>query len=247
MKRISKITAWKAMLKQLIICQNIEEKNQLLDRIILAKGPRVLSFLNAHAANLVWTEKSFRKTLLNSDYLLRDGSGIHLFLSLLKISPGLNLNGTDLIPEILDKMKKDSRIAVYGTKGEYLKKGVAAIKKKGFNNITSENGFHNEAYYLEQYQTQKPDLVILAMGMPKQENISISLRNATNEDNNVLIINGGGIIDFISEKVPRSPEFMRQMGIEWLFRLVRDPLRLWKRNLGSILFLIRAFFFSRNM
>lgn len=246
MDKISNNKSWETILKKLIICQNSDEKKVLLDKIVHSKGPRILSFFNAHAANLVWTDLDFRRKILASNYLLRDGSGIHLFLSLLKINSGLNLNGTDLIPEILNLYERNTVIAIYGTKGLFLEDGVSSIKDMGFEKIYSEDGFQSQDYYLEKYKEQKPDLVILAMGMPKQEKLSIFLRDATNNDNDVLIINGGGIIDFLSRRVKRAPKFMRRMGIEWLYRFTRDPIRLWKRNLGSVVFILRALKFSRT-
>jgi len=72
----------------------------------------------------------------------------------------------------------------------------------------------------------------MAMGMPKQEEVSVRLREALAHP--VLIVNGGAILDYIGGKVPRAPRLMRQVGMEWLFRLAVEPRRLFSRYVLGI-------------
>ncbi len=231
---------WELFLKQLTICKNHTDKTNLIHELISSREPRILSFINAHAANLMYLNVKFTKSVLNSDYLLRDGSGIYLMMKLLGFEPGINLNGTDLIPEILKASNKNITISVYGTKDKFLQDGVAEIEKLGFNSVFSEDGFHKADYYLTKFVQQQPNIVILAMGMPKQETLSVELRNLCKSNDNVLIINGGGVIDFMSKRIKRAPVFMQNIGCEWLYRLINNPTRLWKRNLGSFIFIFRT-------
>ena len=82
-------------------------------------------------------------------------------------------------------------------------------------------------------------MVILGMGMPTQELLSAML--ARELPGPVLIVNGGAILDFIAGRVRRAPGLMRRLGLEWLFRLLLEPARLWRRYLlGNVIFLWRT-------
>ena len=77
------------------------------------------------------------------------------------------------------------------------------------------------------------------MGMPRQELIADAM--VTEASYPILIINGGAILDFMAGRVKRAPLRLRQVGLEWLFRLYIEPRRLWRRYLvGNALFLTRA-------
>jgi exopolysaccharide biosynthesis WecB/TagA/CpsF family protein len=78
------------------------------------------------------------------------------------------------------------------------------------------------------------------MGVPTQE---IWIRENKDKLKNVkLFVAGGAILDFLSGRVKRAPLFVRQMSLEWLFRLVLEPVRLWKRYIiGNILFFYYVF------
>jgi len=60
-------------------------------------------------------------------------------------------------------------------------------------------------------------------------------------DGPMLVVNGGAILDFLAGRFPRAPKWMRTLGLEWLFRLVREPGRLFQRYvIGNGVFLWRA-------
>jgi N-acetylglucosaminyldiphosphoundecaprenol N-acetyl-beta-D-mannosaminyltransferase len=75
--------------------------------------------------------------------------------------------------------------------------------------------------------------------MPRQELVARSLRAQL--DYPCLIVCGGAIIDFLGGKTARAPVWMRRLGLEWVYRLVQEPGRLFRRYvLGNPLFLARA-------
>src|SRR5215813_5208200 len=79
------------------------EAETWLAAMLARPGVRVLSFLNAHAVNLCAANEIFHRAVLGSDHVLRDGSGVRLGCRLLGLAPGPNMNGTDLIPVILER------------------------------------------------------------------------------------------------------------------------------------------------
>ncbi|MGH8082227.1 MAG: WecB/TagA/CpsF family glycosyltransferase, partial [Lysobacter sp.] len=176
--------------------------------------------------------------LLRSDMLLRDGVGIAACLRLLARSPGENANGTDLIARLIDA-HAGRRVAVIGTCEPYLQRAREALARKGLDVVCALDGFGEEDRYVPAIVQSRPDLVILGMGMPKQERIAARLAAAA--DYPMTILNGGAIVDFLAGRFPRAPLWMRQARLEWLYRLAREPRRLWRRYLlGGGLFVSRV-------
>ncbi|OEU77273.1 MAG: hypothetical protein BA869_06100 [Desulfuromonadales bacterium C00003107] len=226
---------------KLYLCPDESSKLILLEDLVNRGETRILSFVNAHGANLVWEDVDFRENLLASDWILRDGSGMQMLLRLLLRAPGLNLNGTDFIPELLRHLPRGACLAVYGTKEPYLSAGVKILKSWGIEIADSANGFYEDSYYVDRLKEIRPDFVLLAMGMPKQERVAVLLKQKAC-DHPVLIINGGAVVDFLAGRFERAPLWMRRIGMEWAFRLCKEPARLWRRYVvGNSLFSIRAF------
>ncbi|MEH6413487.1 WecB/TagA/CpsF family glycosyltransferase [Pseudomonas sp. CGJS7] len=216
------------LLSRLRILANAASQQKLLDRLARPRAPTVVSFLNQHGFNLAWTDPAFRERLLRSDVLLRDGVGVALGLRLLARDPGLNANGTDLIPKIVAAYA-GRRVALIGTREPYLEQAARYLREQGADVVCALDGFGDQARYLPAVSAARPDLVILGMGMPKQERIAAELAAAA--DRPMLIVNGGAILDFLAGRFPRAPQWMRQARLEWLYRLGREPRRLWRRYL----------------
>ena len=91
----------------------------------------------------------------------------------------------------------------------------------------------------------QPDLIVLGMGMPKQERVAHLLRSQL--DHPCLIVCGGAIIDFMGGRVSRAPLWMRQLGIEWIYRFLHKPVRMFRRYVvGNPQFLWRSWHFVRS-
>jgi N-acetylglucosaminyldiphosphoundecaprenol N-acetyl-beta-D-mannosaminyltransferase len=230
---------WSAILNKLLICRDTSDENALLARLVNWNGPCVLSFANAHALNLAWKDQTYVRYLIEPEITVRDGIGMRLLMKLTGREPGLNLNGTDFIPKLLESLPRNRHIAVYGTREPYLAQMLLRLRTMNFETIHMENGFHDDEYYVSLYLKQLPSVVLLAMGMPKQERISLLLR-AVSAGRPVLIINGGAIVDFMADRFPRAPLWMRKAGMEWVFRWMQEPGRLLHRNLGYFQFMMRA-------
>ena len=227
---------WAKLIDQLVVTSS---QDKIVESLRQPSEPTVLAFLNAHAANLAWSQPQFSEDLAAADVLLRDGIGIKILLMLLGREPGANLNGTDFIPTLLASLQKVSRVAVYGTKEPYLSRAGRQIESLGPTVVDMADGFQNADFYCLRVQQTVPDVVLLAMGMPRQERIARRIKESTSLP--VLIINGGAIVDFLGGGVRRAPQWIILAGMEWFFRLLQEPRRLWKRYvIGNFLFLWRA-------
>ena len=93
--------------------------------------------------------------------------------------------------------------------------------------------------YIKLAAKHRPSLIVLGMGMPRQEQVAIALRASLGYS--CLIVCGGAIIDFLGGKVQRAPTWMRRTGLEWVYRLALEPRRLFRRYvIGNPVFLARA-------
>jgi N-acetylglucosaminyldiphosphoundecaprenol N-acetyl-beta-D-mannosaminyltransferase len=86
----------------------------------------------------------------------------------------------------------------------------------------------DEESILERIRIARPDLIFVALGTPKQELWIGRLRQRLAP---AVVIGVGAGLDFLIGRVPRAPRWMSSLGLEWLFRLAREPRRLWRRYL----------------
>ena len=218
-------------------------RERLFDALLHPAGPRVLAFANAHAFNLAARDAAFFEDLVAADWLLRDGQGMAWLLWLMGQAPGLNLNGTDLIPALVTRLGKaqpGARIALLGTRAPWLARaGTRMQALAGGTRCLIADGFLPDDEYLRLARSESPHLVVLAMGMPRQERLARALRAAAPAP--CLIVCGGAIADFLGGRFVRAPHWVQRIGLEWCWRLAREPRRLFGRYvLGNPLFLARA-------
>jgi N-acetylglucosaminyldiphosphoundecaprenol N-acetyl-beta-D-mannosaminyltransferase len=238
------IGEWRKLLERLSSVDTTQQESQLLRALASPVYPTVLGFANAHAMNSAAEDAQFSRALAGCDVLLRDGSGLAILLRLLGQEPGLNLNGTDLIPKLLRRFDGGT-IALFGTREPYLEQARAMVETRlaPQSPCIWANGFLPDAEYLRLARDHRPDLIVLGMGMPRQEILAHRLRATLTHP--CLIVCGGAIIDFLGGKTPRAPQWMRASGLEWCYRLAMEPRRLFGRYvLGNPLFLARALRFT---
>lgn len=228
---------WYGIVEKIRVIANVDDENVLIEELSKSTEPRVLAFVNSFAMNSMVENKAFFEALHSADILLRDGSGMSMLMSRLTVNKGLNMNGTDFIPKLLE-VYRGRRVAFWGTEEPYLTQAVtAATAKYSVIPVSSHHGFEQEQFYVDLANKHRPDLIVLGMGMPKQEKIAAMIRESNIP---VLVVCGGAIIDFMGNKVKRAPKWIRKIGFEWLYRLLLEPKRLYKRYvLGNPVFIFR--------
>ena len=235
------IERWRAILGRLTVVDSERAvEDDLLPCFTGVDQPRVVAFVNAHAMNSAVSDAGFAAAVAEADWVLRDGSGMKMLMDRLGLPAGLNLNGTDLIPRVIARYA-NRRILLLGTRDPQL--GIAAARIRDElapgAKVDALDGFLAPEAYVAAAREHQPELIVLGMGMPKQEQVAQQLRRALTGP--VLIVCGGAILDFLGGGATRAPLWMRRLGVEWLYRLMREPRRLFKRYvLGNPLFLWRA-------
>lgn len=235
--RVESLDSACKVIKAIKPVSTLDERKALLANLAAVHKPFVVSFVNAHALNLAWNDAEFAKNLYRSDVLLKDGIGVSLLTKGLGVHTGINMNGTDFIPEIAAQLK-DKRVAVLGTQEPYLSLAANKLRELGAIVVLTVDGFQPHESYVAAVKEAAVDAVILGMGMPKQEAVSMLLADAL--ETPTLIVNGGAILDFWANRFPRAPQLWQAMRLEWLFRMLLEPRRLWKRyTLGGFAFVSR--------
>jgi exopolysaccharide biosynthesis WecB/TagA/CpsF family protein len=237
------ISAWKTILGISVASIGWNEAISLLNRMLGERRFTKVSFLNAHNANVASVDAAFADAL--EDFLiLPDGVGVDMAAKILYGSPfPANLNGTDFIPGFLQAVSKPLTVGLLGAtrRNADAAAGKLAAIAPQHNYVVIHDGYFSpqeEPGVVETIRALRPDILLVAMGVPRQE-LWIA-RNLT-EKHCTLPIAVGALLDFLSGAVPRAPGWMRRMRLEWLFRLIVEPGRLWRRYIvGNPLFLARV-------
>ncbi|MBL4799495.1 MAG: WecB/TagA/CpsF family glycosyltransferase [Oleispira sp.] len=221
----------------------VEDVDKEIKSLLLVDKAVTVGFLNQHAYNLISGDSCVKEDFFSLDYLFRDGKGVELACKFSGISSGLNLNGTDFIPAFIKAVidsSVDFSLFTYGTTSPWLEAGSSELFMG--QAYMALNGFQEKEDYLNNfklnYRTGSFNVIVLAMGMPKQELVARFLKNSINVP--TIIICGGAIIDFQAGRISRAPAFVRRLGFEWFFRLILEPKRLFKRYVVGI----PVFFYS---
>jgi exopolysaccharide biosynthesis WecB/TagA/CpsF family protein len=210
-----------------------EELTSLFDEICKVTSPTTLGFLNQHGYNIAQKHPLMHKYLDQMKYLLRDGVGVKMACKANGRDPKANLNGTDLIPQLVQHLDehapRECQFFSMGTREPWVTQG--SEKLYGGKPFHAIDGFQKNDVYLEffrqHYQPGKLAVITLAMGMPRQEELAAFFRREL--DVPCVMICGGAILDFCADRFARAPYFFRKFGLEWLYRLLMEPRRLFKR------------------
>lgn len=211
----------------------------LFSRLIAERRFTKVAFLNAYVSNVAKQDSEFCRTL-GRFTVLADGVGVDIASKVLYGEPfPSNLNGTDFVPSLLRKLPGQLKIGLIGASRENIE---AACDR--FARMAPRHAFHlvSDGYFSATGEKQiladlreiRPDILLVAMGVPRQELWIDRLHG----EHATIALGVGALFDFISGAVPRAPDWMRKARLEWLFRLVIEPRRLWQRYVvGNPIFL----------
>ena len=223
-------------------CGTMNEALQKIDDLVKRKQSAHVAFINAHCLNIASQNAAYRNILKACPVVFADGIGARIGAGMMGYKVEENVNGTDMFP--LLAAEKPHRIYLFGGAP-----GVAemALQKARAMNGKAEfvgcaDGFFkakSEETVLAELSELKVDVLLVALGVPKQEEW---INSHLDKLPGCVAIGVGGLLDFVSERIPRAPMWMRKSNIEWCFRLYCEPVRLFKRYIiGNPLFIFRVF------
>ncbi len=202
-------------------------------------------FINVNSINLISKNAQLTHDINHCDRVFADGSGVRLAAKKIGVAVKENVNGTDMLPHLCQAMiKKGLSIYLLGAQegvavqmANNLKAKYPTIRIVGVRNgYFSEN---NATAIVEDINASKADILLVGMGSPVQENW-LNTHGPSLKCRTALAV--GGLFDFYSGKIPRAPIWMRELGLEWVWRLIQEPSAKFRRYvIGNPLFLFRTF------
>ena len=177
----------------------------------------------------------FKNFISDKSVIIPDGVGVQISAKILKTPVKEKIAGIELMKKILEKCEKTGEsIYLLGASEENLKACVANIVRDfpKINIAGYHNGFfdlNNPKEILEEIKEKKPMAIFVAMGCPRQENFIVKYMD---ELPCKIFMGVGGSFDVIAEKVNRAPRWMINIGMEWAYRVSKEPWRI--KRLGSI-------------
>ena len=205
---------------------------------------RQVCFVNADCVNVACRDAGYLEVLKMADLCLADGIGLKLAGKILGREIAQNLCGTDMFPRICERMSgKDTKLFLLGARPEVVEAVVRwigdhypKVKVSGYQHGYFQR--NEESSIIHRIRDSRTDLLLVAFGVPKQD---MWINQHLEETGVNVSIGVGGLFDFYSGRIPRAPLWMREIGMEWLYRLIQEPGRMWKRYLiGNGLFLARV-------
>jgi len=201
-------------------------------------------FVNAHCVNVAARQPAYARVLEHSPFLFADGAGMALAARLSGTSLKHNVNGTDLFPLLCSAAAAAAvPIAFLGARPGVAGACAARMEREhpGLKVVWVADGFltaAQEQQRLQELQASKAQLLFVAKGVPAQEHWIAAHAGKLSVP---VVLGVGALFDFYSGTIRRAPLFMRRLRLEWLYRLLREPRRLFGRYvLGNPLFVARV-------
>lgn len=214
------------------------EAVQKIEQLILNKKPSYVVTPNVDHIVKLETDKEFQKVYKEADLILTDGMPL-IWISKIKKTPiKEKVSGSDLFPEVCKlSANKGYKVFLLGAAKGIAIKAAENLKLKydGLNIVGTYSpsyGFENNEDEIEQIiemiNEVKPDVLAVGLGAPKQEKFLYKFRNRLNVPVSLAI---GASIDFEAGNINRAPKWMQRLGLEWSYRLIKEPKRMFKRYL----------------
>jgi N-acetylglucosaminyldiphosphoundecaprenol N-acetyl-beta-D-mannosaminyltransferase len=211
-----------------------------IEALIAKRKGAVIFTPNVQRVVAAHQDAQIRDIYRQADLLLPDGMPLYWASRLLKRRLKERVAGSDLIFTFSERAaQKGYRVFLLGAApgvaaraAEKLKTDYPGLKVAGTYSppIGFENDDREIARIEDLLRDSKPDLLFLALGLPKEERFLWKHKDRIRVP---VAIGVGASIDFAAGEARRAPRWVQRIGFEWLFRLFQDPGRLWKRYLVS--------------
>ena len=222
------------ILETKIDCLTQKEVVEEIALLISSKEPHYIVTANAEIAYMAWQDSEMQQVVNNASIVTADGSGVIWAANELGTPLKERVTGIDLVYAICEEAaKQDWKIYLLGAA-----EGVAAEAAKRLMDryhcdiIGTYNGFLkdpavNQAV-LDELSAKKPQIVLVAMGAPRQE---YWITEHMHKLPSAVYMGIGGSLDVISGNLKRAPLWMQKLSLEWLYRVIKQPSR-FKRVLA---------------
>ena len=219
---------------------------QIFDGVLnsLSNNKQFITTLNAHSYNIALVDEAFKEALQYSNILIPDGIGVVWATKWLTGKKLKKIAGEDLFFYEMNRLQSTSGKCFFLGSSEAT---LARIKEKAIKEYPAvtistysppykpEFSEHDNTAILGAINAIKPDVLFVGMTAPKQEKWAYRHFSQLQVGHVCCI---GAVFDFYAGTIKRAPKWMIKLGLEWLYRLIKEPRRMWKRYIiGNVQFI----------
>ncbi|MFC4652861.1 WecB/TagA/CpsF family glycosyltransferase [Lactococcus nasutitermitis] len=222
---------------------DINETTEKIIENIDKRNPIYQVSINASKINLIDEDSQLKDVISRADLVNADGMSIIWAAKILKIPIKYRVTGVDLFYKLLDvSEKKGYSVYFLGATEESIERMVSILKKN--HPILKIAGYHNGYYkdselIADEIKKANPDILFLGFSSPKKE---IWIEKYQKKVNVPFIMGVGGSFDIYSGKTKRAPRIIQKIGMEWFYRFIQEPVRMYDRYIiGNTLFIKKVF------
>ena len=220
---------------------NTSQTIELVEQYVKTKTPLHLMGVNADKINEVNQNERMKQIVNSCGIINADGASVVLASRFLNKPLPERVAGIDLMQSLVGlSAQRGYSIYLLGAKQEVVKKTAEVLKitYPQLKVVGVHNGYFKESEWLDisdELKKKHPDFVFVGITSPIKEYLIEYLQS---EGNNCVFMGVGGSFDVISGNIPRAPLWMQKMNLEWLFRVMQEPRRLFKRYfVGNLIFI----------
>ncbi len=208
------------------------------------QGPmKIAAFVNPDCLNKAIGDRDYHHLLNQSDLVLPDGSGLRIAAKVLGVALTDNVNGTDLFPLLCERAAASGqKMFLFGGRPGVALEAAEAMQQRfpGLRIVGCLDGYSHRArngVVIRAINASGADIVLAGLGAPQQETWLHEHRDNLNAGIGVGV---GGLFDYYSGHIRRAPLWLREAGLEWMWRVFQEPGAKWHRYVvGNPLFLWR--------
>jgi N-acetylglucosaminyldiphosphoundecaprenol N-acetyl-beta-D-mannosaminyltransferase len=215
-----------------------EEMLDWIDAMVGAGGRGYVCVCNVHTVMASQEDGELRRALISSSINVPDGQPLVWAINSLGHSLAGRVYGPELMARSFARAANGSqRLYLYGGRNQGALVQLALNLRQRYPGVKIVGGYspphrplteEEEAAVIDEINRSRADVVWIGIGVPKQEKWMVKMRERLNAP---VLIGVGAAFDFHAGLVPQAPRWLQQAGLEWAYRLSREPRRLWRRYL----------------
>jgi len=213
-------------------CVNMTRSLELVDNYICGDTPQAVIAVNPEKVIKAQQDPELLAQLRAAGLLIPDGIGVVAAARLLTLGKMERVPGADLMPAICDlSARKGYKVFLLGGEDKVNEKAAIALAEqyKGLRIAGRHSGYFKDSEIgriIEDINTSKAQVLFVALGSPKQE---LWMRQHLKDTSVKVCVGVGGTFDVLAGKVKRAPSVFRRIHLEWLYRLISKPSRIFRQ------------------
>lgn len=206
--------------------------------------PSRVFYANAHCVNVAAWDQDYRAILLAADVVYPDGYGVILASRILGEPLRARVTASDCFVDFCKASAVERiRLFLLGASPEVVEAAATSLRRRVpdldiAGTLGGYFGPQMEDQVVDAVNHAAPDVLVVGMGVPRQEKW---LHRNADRLTCPVVWGVGGLFDFLSGRTTRSPQWLADLWLEWVFRMFQEPRRMWRRYLvGNPVFLCRT-------